>query len=368
MTKQPIVLAAGGTGGHIFPAYALAEHLIKEGYKVYLITDPRGADFKNCPKNLTVLTLPLCRSKQGIVGHVRLLFSIFLSFFFSLIYLLRINPNVILGFGGFPSAPTMFAAIVLKPFKNHTLILHEQNAVLGRVNKIFMPFVHTLATSFPKTWHVLKKFQKKIVVTGNLVRPTFEEIGKKPYKEPLKTGPIHLLIIGGSQGAKIFSTLIPNTLSTLPPALQKRLRVVQQSRPEMIQQTKEAYKNLGIPATVESFFPNIHTLIAKAHLIICRSGASTLFEISEAKRPAIYVPFPYAMDNHQFFNAKVVEGLKGGWLIPENDEAKKSLEILVKNLLEHPKKLATAAQNVHDLVEKNTCECFSHLINSFSKH
>lgn len=364
MKKKTIVLAAGGTGGHVFPAYALAEHLIKEGHSVYLITDSRGADFKNCPPKLTILTLPLCRSKRGIIAHIRLLSSILLSFFLSVGYLLKIKPQIILGFGGFPSAPTMVAGILLRPFRHHSLMLHEQNAVLGRVNKMFIPFVQILATSFPKTWGIAKKFQNKICVTGNLVRPIFQEIAKTPYKIPSKSGPIHLLIVGGSQGAKRFSTLIPEALSKLPITIQKRLRVVQQSRPEMIDATITQYTKLHIPATVASFFPNIHELIAKAHLIICRSGASTLFEISQAKRPAIYIPFPYAMDNHQYFNAKVVEDLKGAWLIQENSDTLEELEILLKNLLTDPKKLATAAQNVHDLVEKNTGDCFSRLIQS----
>jgi UDP-N-acetylglucosamine--N-acetylmuramyl-(pentapeptide) pyrophosphoryl-undecaprenol N-acetylglucosamine transferase len=364
MKKKSIVLAAGGTGGHVFPAYALAEHLLKEGHKVYLITDPRGADFRNCPPKLTILTLPLCRSKHGIIARVRLLFSILFSFFLSLGYLLKIRPDVILGFGGFPSAPTMVAGIMLKPFLHSTLMLHEQNAVLGRVNKLFIPFVQALATSFPKTWGIKEKFQSKICVTGNLVRPVFQEIAKTPYKAPSKNSPIHLLVIGGSQGAKAFTTLIPNALAKLPPPIQKRLHVVQQSRPEMVDETVLRYERLHIPVTVSAFFPNIHELISKAHLIICRSGASTLFEIAQAKRPAIYIPFPYAMDNHQYFNARIVADLKGAWLIEENHAAPEALEALLKNLLEDPKKLATVAQNVHDLVERNTCECFSHLIQS----
>jgi UDP-N-acetylglucosamine--N-acetylmuramyl-(pentapeptide) pyrophosphoryl-undecaprenol N-acetylglucosamine transferase len=362
--KKTIVLAAGGTGGHVFPAYALAEHLLKEGHRVYLITDQRGADFKNSPPQLTILTLPLCRSKNGVLAHIRLFFSIFLSFLVSLVYLFKIKPHVILGFGGFPSAPTLVSGIVLRPFRHHLLMLHEQNAVLGRVNKIFIPFVQILATSFPKTWGIAEKFQSKIRVTGNLVRPIFQDIAKTPYKIPSKEGPIHLLVIGGSQGAKVFSTLIPNALAKLPSDIQKRLHVTQQSRPEMINETMALYEKIHIPVTVSSFFPNIHELISKAHLIICRSGASTLFEIAQAKRPAIYIPFPYAMDNHQYFNARVVADLGGAWLIEENHAAPEALETLLKNVLADPKKLATATQNVHDLVEKNTCECFSDLIQS----
>ena len=364
MDKKIIVLAAGGTGGHIFPAYALAEHLLNEGHRLYLITDKRGAEFKNRPENLRVLTLPLCRSKGGIVGKTLLIFSIILSFFYALFHLIKINPKVILGFGGFPSAPTMSAAILLKPFTQYNLILHEQNAVLGRVNKIFLSNVNVLATSFPKTWGIREKFQKKIAITGNLVRPAFEKIGKEPYSPPSKDGLIHLLVVGGSQGAKSFSTFIPEALSHLPLSLKERIHVVQQSRPELLSETRQRYEVLHITATVESFFPNIDTLIEKSHIVICRAGASTLFEIAHAKRPAIYIPFPHAMDNHQYFNAKVVEDLGGGWVLLENQDTQTTLENLLESILIDPKKLASAARNVHDLLGENTLKKFSHLIQS----
>lgn len=359
MDKKTIVLAAGGTGGHVFPAYAVAERLLKEGHTVHLITDERGAEFKNRPKKLSVSILPLARRTHGFKATILLLLSLIPGFFLSFYYLLRFEPSVILGFGGFPSVPTILSAIFLRPFTRHKIILHEQNAVLGRANKKFLWFAQALATSFPNTRGIRKSFQHKVHLAGNPVRPIFRD-AMEPYT-PLKAGdPIRLLVIGGSQGARSFSTAIPQALSQLPENLRQDLHVVQQSRPELLDATRAAYKKLGIHITAEPFFQNIHELMGKAHLIICRSGSSTVFEVAHTRRPAFYIPFPYAMDNHQYFNAHSIVNLKGGWVLEEKEIHQ--LSALLKSLLEDPKTLATAAQNVHDLVKKDTLQCFSTLI------
>lgn len=362
MTKKTIILASGGTGGHVFPAYALGAHFLKEGHHVHLLTDQRGSNFQGKPKKLGISILPLTRRKRGLLPLLILLLSLIPSTFMGLYHLLRLNPQVILGCGGFPSAPTLVAAILLRPFRRHKIVLLEQNAFIGRVNRKLLPFVHVLATSFPKTWGIPKRFQHKVSVAGNLVRDVFTAPSKKAYEAPKKTGTIRLLIIGGSQGARSFSTLVPNALNNLPETLRKRIHVVQQSRPEMIEQTQKLYKKMKIHLTTQPFFDNIHDLMEKAHLIICRSGSSTVFEVAHSKRPAIFVPFPHAMDNHQYFNAQAVVTLEGGWMCQEKEI--KHLSPLLKNVLEDPKKLARAAQNVHDLVERDALKCFSHLINS----
>jgi UDP-N-acetylglucosamine--N-acetylmuramyl-(pentapeptide) pyrophosphoryl-undecaprenol N-acetylglucosamine transferase len=363
MTNKKILLAAGGTGGHVFPAYALAEHLLKKQHKVHLITDCRGSSFQKPPKDLKTITLPLRKTVKGAKNKLLMLLSLIPCFFVSLYEILRFKPNSIIGFGGFPSFPTILAAIFLKPFLMHKIILHEQNAVLGRVNRWLLPFVHQLAASFPQTWGLAKRFQKKVCITGNFVRQEFSPIAKKPYEPFDKKDPIRLLIIGGSQGALSFSTIIPAALASLPASLKKRLHVVQQSRPEMLEHTRTFYQALKIPATVESFFPNIATLMEKAHLVISRAGASTVFEVSQAKRPAILIPYPHAMDNHQYFNALVVDKLKGGWLVEETDpKAQETLNALLKALLENPKKLGAASTSIHNLVKENTLACFLALV------
>lgn len=368
MTHKKILLAAGGTGGHIFPAYALAERLLNEGFTVHLMTDKRGSSFQNPPEALNVITLPLRKTVKGLWNKFLMVLSLFPSFFLSFYEILRFKPRTIIGFGGFPSFPTVLAAIVLKPFLMHTIILHEQNAVLGRVNRWLLPFIHILATSFPQTWGIAKRFEKKVTVTGNFVRQEFLAFSHKPYKVFDKKDPIRLLIIGGSQGALSFSTLIPAALASLPSSIRKRLHIVQQSRPEMADHTRAFYQALKIPATIEPFFPNIPTLMEKAHLVICRAGASTLFEVAEARRPAILIPYPHAMDNHQYFNALVADKLKGGWLLEETGpKAQTTLESLLKNLLDNPKKLEIASKNIYGLVKENAASCFLKLIDKSPK-
>ena len=365
MTQKTIFLAAGGTGGHVFPACALAEDLIKKGHKVHFITDGRGKKFASSYKNLSVLALPIAPRKSGMVSLALLLLSLIPSFFLSFLYFLKHRPTITIGFGGFPSTPPLLVAILMRLLGKHKIILHEQNAFIGRVNKRVLPFVDYLAASFPKTHGLPGHLQNKVSVTGNLVRSTFEMTGKEhPYEAPGKTGDINILVIGGSQGAKAFSTLIPQALETLPAPLKKRLHVTQQSRPEVLEETKKTYASLGIRATIEPFFPKVHLEMQKAHLIIARSGSSSVFEIASMGRPAIYIPFPYAMDNHQFFNAKEVAALQGGWVCEESKADPIVLGKHLENLLKTSKMLASAAQNVHDLVEKKTLACFEELMDT----
>lgn len=363
MSNKRVLLAAGGTGGHVFPAYALAEKLLKEGLVAYLMTDSRGRSFQNPPEGLMVRSLPLRKTVKNLWGKVIMVLSLIPCFFISVYEIVRFKPHTIIGFGGFPSFPTLLAGIFLKPFLMHTVILHEQNAVLGRVNRWLLPFVHILATSFPQTFGIAKRFEKKVKIAGNFVRQEFLSSPHKDFKPFDKKDPIRLLIIGGSQGALSFSTLIPAALAALPSSLKKRLHVVQQSRPEMIDHTRAFYQALKIPATIETFFPNIPTLMEKAHLVICRAGASTIFEVAHAKRPAIFIPYPHAMDNHQYFNALAVNKLGGGWIVEETDsKAQKNLENLLKTILENPKKLEEASKNIHNLIKEDASSCFLRLI------
>lgn len=362
MKQKSIFLAAGGTGGHVYPAYALAAHLIQEGYDVTLLTDRRGASYPKCSLSLKVVQLPLGRKGGGIFSLGRWLFSMVFSVGISFYHLIKESPSMVLGFGGFPSAPTLVAAILLKPILHHKIILHEQNAVVGKVNRWLIRFVDKVAVSFPKTWGIKKCWEGKVVVTGNFVRPEFREgFFYEPFQEK---GPIHILVIGGSQGARSFSTLVPHALKALPAALKNRLCIHQQCRSETLEATRAFYKDLHIKTIVESFFSNIPALMREAHLVICRAGSSTVFEVATTKRPAIYIPFPYAMDNHQYFNALVIQNMGGGWIFDEAQEDKESLNKLVYDLLTTPKKLATASQNVHDLVKEDAAMCFSKLIQS----
>jgi UDP-N-acetylglucosamine--N-acetylmuramyl-(pentapeptide) pyrophosphoryl-undecaprenol N-acetylglucosamine transferase len=342
MEKPFIVLTAGGTGGHLFPAQAVGEILIQKGYPVLLITDPRGASFKGHLET-KVLNLPHYTQKVSLFKKINLGLHILLKTVEVAFWLLKKKPSIIVGFGGYPAFPTLMAAVLTRT----PLFLYEQNAYLGRVNRWFAPFSKAIATGFSKTHGV--PIKSKVIVTGNPVRPAIKNLSKFSYKAPGKSGPLNLFIVGGSQGAKIFSTLLPEALNLLPALLKKRLRIVQQCRPELVESTKNFYSNLNISAEVRSFFDAIGDHFKKAHLVICRSGASTLTELMVIGRPALFVPFFYAMDDHQTFNARLAVEAGGGWMLSEKDLTASVLAKEIEKLLTSPKSLEKAAKKIHDL-------------------
>jgi UDP-N-acetylglucosamine--N-acetylmuramyl-(pentapeptide) pyrophosphoryl-undecaprenol N-acetylglucosamine transferase len=342
MEKPFIVLTAGGTGGHLFPAQAVGELLLQKGYLVTLVTDQRGAYFKGHLQT-KVLNLPHYTQRISFLKKANLALHSILKTVEIAFWLLKKKPRLVVGFGGYPAFPTLVAAIL-----THTpLFLYEQNAYLGRVNRWFAPFAKGIAVGFSKTHGISPK--SKIIFTGNPVRHAIKNLSKAPYKAPGKSGPINLFIVGGSQGAKIFSTLLPKALDLLPPSLKRRLRIVQQCRPELLEFTKNLYTNLGLSAEVRTFFDTIGDHFKSAHLVICRSGASTLTELMVIGRPALFVPFFYAMDDHQTFNARVVVDAGGGWMLSEKDLMAPLLAQEMEKLLTSPKSLEKAAKKIHDL-------------------
>ncbi len=342
MKKPLIVLTAGGTGGHLFPAQAVGEILIQKGYPVILVTDPRGTSFKGHLQT-KVLNLPHYTQRVSLLKKINLGLHIILKTVEVGFWLLKKKPGIVVGFGGYPAFPTLVAATVTRT----PLFLYEQNACLGRVNRWLASFSKAIATGFPKTQGMPPK--SKVIVTGNPVRPAIKNISNAPYNAPRKSGTINLFIVGGSQGAKIFSTLLPDALNLLPPVLKRRLRVVQQCRPELVELTKNIYFNLGISAEVKAFFDNIGDHFKKAHLVICRAGASTLTELMVIGRPALFVPFFYAMDDHQTFNAHIAVDAGGGWMLSEKDLSAPILAKEIEKLLTSAKSLEKAAKKIHDL-------------------
>ncbi len=342
MEKPFIVLTAGGTGGHIFPAQAVAKILIQKGYPLTLVTDPRGATFES-NFSTKILNLPPYTQKVSFFKKINLALHLVLKTLEVTFWIWKKKPSLVVGFGGYPAFPTILGAVLTRT----PIFLYEQNAYLGRVNRWFAPFAKVIATGFPKTHGVSSK--NKIIVTGNPVRPAIKNLAGFPYKAPGKSGPINLFIVGGSQGAKIFSTILPEALGLLPPTLKKRLRVVQQCRPEFLESTKNTYKHLSIPAEVHSFFDNIGDHFKKAHLVISRSGASTLTELMVIGRPALFVPFLHAMDDHQTFNAKVAVDAGGGWMIFEKELSGPAFAKEIEKLISSPKSLEKSAKKIHDL-------------------
>lgn len=321
------VLAAGGTGGHLFPAEALARELVRQGGQVHLATDRRADAFAE-----KVPGVAICQVRAGRFGggplHVAYGMAEMAFGIFQARRLLRsLEPDVVVGFGGYVSVPTMLAATQL----GVPTVIHEQNAVLGRANRLLASRASRIATGFAETAGLRPADRSRVVQTGNPVRPAILAVSEIAYTPPEPGKPIELLILGGSQGARIFADVVPPALAALPPATRGALRVSQQARPEDRDRVIADLKAAGIAAEVEIFFNDVPTRLARAHLVICRSGASTIAELAAAGRPALLAPYPHAMDDHQAANARAFDGAGAGWAIPQSSLTP---QVLAERLLE----------------------------------
>lgn len=311
MTAPLIVLAAGGTGGHVFPAEALARVLSTRGYRLALMTDARGTGYRGALAQIETHRLPVTTLSGGMKQKLRGGLDLALSLFRARRLLRELRPAAVIGFGGYPSLPTMFAAI-------HSRIptaLHEQNAVLGRANRLLARRVGAIATSFPDVTYVPEGAETRITLTGNPVRPVVLTLRRDGYQSANGQGRLRILVTGGSQGASIFGRVVPEAIARLAPAQRQRIVVVQQCRPDDLERARAAYAEIGVPAELDSFFEDLPARLAASNLVICRSGASTVAELTVIGRPAILVPYPHATDDHQTANAGAVADAGAGWLI-----------------------------------------------------
>lgn len=309
-----IVLAAGGTGGHLFPAQALAEELVKRGYIIHLITDERVADYgKTFPAIEThiVPSATLSLSKPWLLPS-RLL-RLYSGIRQATAIFKKMKPDAVVGFGGYPSFPPLIAASRL----GIPCCVHDQNAVMGRANRVLSRFVDAIASSFPNLAGLPEKARGKVVVTGNPVRSVVITEQNSPYPLVAADRVFNLLVFGGSQGARFFAEFMPKVMAELPRALVKTLHVTQQCRPEDLAAVDAAYKALNLDYELQSFFPDMPQRIADSHLVFCRSGASTIAELGVIGRPAILVPLPHALDNDQLRNAESFANAGAGWIKPQ---------------------------------------------------
>ena len=305
-----IVLAAGGTGGHVFPAEALAQQLLAQGHRLVLVTDKRGTGYSG--------TLGLIETHhinaqaiagQGVGGLLKGLFALGQGVLQARRFLRERDPAAVVGFGGYAAAPTVLAATQL----GIPCVIHEQNAVLGRANRLLARRVDRVCTSFDLVRPV--PGDATVIRTGMPVRPTVAAQRAVPYVMPAADGPFRVLILGGSQGAKIFSDVIPAAVKLLPEALRRRLEISQQCRPEELDRTHAAYTEAGVHVQLRHFFDNVPELLANAHLLIARSGASTVAEAGVIGRPSLLVPYPFAADDHQTANAQALVAAGGAWMM-----------------------------------------------------
>ena len=298
----PILIAAGGTGGHMFPALALARSLLERGEPVTVVTDSRGVRY--LPEDIDRHVITAGSPSGGVTARLKGFLALAYGTLESLGVCRRLQPRAAACFGGYASVPAGLAARLL----GRPLLLHEQNAVFGRANRLLARFARTIALSFDATSAV--PASAAVVVTGNPVRPGFRP-DETVFRAPAATEPYRLLVIGGSQGARIFSDVIPAAVRLLPEAQRRRLRIQQQCRPEDLSRVLEAYAEDGIEAEVTAFFTDMPAQMSRAHLLISRAGASSLAEIMAMGRASILVPYAAAADDHQRANAEALASAGG---------------------------------------------------------
>lgn len=349
-----IALAAGGTGGHLFSAIALANALTARGHRVSVLTDTRGARFQS---GVQVRAIPVARLAGGPVAKTLGVLRLALGVLTSAWHLKRGRTRLLVGFGGYPSVPPVLAARLL----GVPVVLVEQNAVLGRANRRLAGLAKLVATAFPDIEGLAKARQH---FTGIPVRPAVVEARTTLYRPPASEETFRLLVFGGSQGAHVFAAIVPAACARLPLHLRHRLRVTQQARAEDAAAVRQAYAELGIAADIAPFFEDLPARMAACQLVIARAGASTIAEVLTIGRPAVLVPYPYAMDDHQTANARAIDAAGAAWLMPQPAFTAEALAGRLETLLTLPGCAAKRAETAHSLGRPDAAERLADLAES----
>ncbi len=339
MTKT-ILLSAGGTGGHFFPAIALAAELKKSECNIHLITDKRCEKYLNSNMKLEHHIVDLHIKTSGLMNKAKSAFQLITACIKTLFLLMRIKPDVVIGFGGYPTFPSLLAAKTL----HIPIILQEQNCFLGKSNRFFASGAKLIALAYPETANIDDKLKNKITITGDIVRPS---IKKLPKKKSFDSKVFNLFVFGGSQGAKIFSSLIPEAIEML---LEKnpniQLSITQQASKEQQEELSERYTKLGIKHELSDFFHNMHEIYHNSQLVISRSGASTIAELASIGLPAIFIPYPHAAEDHQYFNAKAIADNEASWYMRQKDASPEALSKKLAELIANRTVLKNASKNL----------------------
>src|SRR5438445_1696666 len=338
MLKGVILLGDGGTGGHLFPSDALAHELIERGWKVHLATDHRAERYSRQFPAVEVHPIPSATlGSKNPIAMLSAFWTIWQGVRQAGRVIARIKPDAVVGFGGYPTLPPLYAATRRKV----PTLIHEQNAVMGRANRALAGRVDAIAGGFlPQD---MSAAGAKTVTTGNPVRPAVLEAAKTPYAASTGEEPFRLLVFGGSQGAQFFSDAMPGAIALLSDVQRKRLAITQQARADDVARVKAAYATLGVSVEVSPFFTDMAARIAAAHLVISRSGASTVSEIAVIGRPALLVPYPYALDHDQAANAAALAAAGGGEVHPQSTLSPERIATLIGGLMDMPERLAAMA-------------------------
>jgi UDP-N-acetylglucosamine--N-acetylmuramyl-(pentapeptide) pyrophosphoryl-undecaprenol N-acetylglucosamine transferase len=338
--RKLAVLAAGGTGGHLFPAQALAEALIARGWSIVLACDERVAGLSQDFPAERRIGLSAATFRRGDpIGMARAGIAVLRGATQARALYREMGPRVVVGFGGYPSAPALVGAI----FDRRPTVIHEQNAVMGRANRMLASRVTRVACAFPTLLKAPADVAARATVVGNPVRPAIRALADLPYTPPGAEGPIRLLITGGSQGARLLSELVPEAIAALPEGLRQRLMVQQQTRPESMEIARRTYRNALVEAEIAPFFRDMATRLGAAHLVIGRSGAGSVCEFAVAGKPAILVPLAIALDDDQGQNAKLLADAGGAEIARESQLTVESLSGALEKLLTNPARLARMA-------------------------
>ncbi|MGE0739895.1 MAG: undecaprenyldiphospho-muramoylpentapeptide beta-N-acetylglucosaminyltransferase [Hyphomonadaceae bacterium] len=339
MTKKFVVIAAGGTGGHLFPAAAFAEEMFRRGWRVVLMTDARGRRYAEGFPAERVEDVPAASLTANPFKAIPALFKIKRGIDEAKRRFTEIRPALVAGFGGYPSFPALMAARAHKI----PILIHEQNSVLGRVNRAMATSSRVVACGFERLDRLPPKAAERKHVVGNPVRLPILAVRERPYPEAPAGARLNLLIIGGSQGARLFGDVIPAAIASLPPDLRERLDVVHQVREEQVAAAKKVYKTAKVSADVAPFFNDMGQRLGACHLVISRAGASSVTELQVAGRPAILVPFAAAADDHQTANAEGLTSVGAADLFTEDEFTAPALASLLERRLADPHALAVRA-------------------------
>ena len=352
------VLAAGGTGGHMIPAHALAEELMLRGHRVALITDERGARIPGLFDRVQAHILPAGRLTGGPIGWLKAARSILTGRTMARRLYQTFRPSAVIGFGGYPALPALLAARA----DGIPTLIHEQNAVLGRVNRFVAGRVDAIATAYDEVERLPRNASEKVHLVGNPVREEVLALRDQPFPALNEEGIFRLLVTGGSQGASILSEVVPEGLGLLPEHFRRRLQVTQQCRAEDIEQVRERYSDLGIPADLATYLPDLPDRLGWSHLVISRAGASTIAELTAAGRPAILIPLPSATDDHQTANAREMAKAGGARAIAQNRFNPIELAKQMQKLGLDPESLANAAARARAVGRPNAARDLADLV------
>ncbi len=353
-----VLISAGGTGGHMSPAAALADDLKSRGYRVELVTDNRGKKFEKMFKDIPTHVVKSGTSGAGISGKLKGGLNLALGIVHATGLIKKLKPELVIGFGGYPSFPAVYAA----QRAGVPTVLHEQNAIIGKANSMLAGRADRIALSLPHSTGLDKEEKLRAVLTGNPVRPEIIALTDVDYIPLTDKGDLRILVMGGSLGATVFSKVVPAALSGLSGEYKKRLNIIQQCREADIEEAQKAYDDAGIKAQLSTFIDDVAGELEKAQLVIGRSGASTVAEVSVAGRPAIYVPYPHHKDQQQKKNADSIADQGGAWVMTEDGFTEEALLTRIETFFQNPDILTKAAQSAKECGKPNAAKKLGNLV------